>query len=152
LAPLDVVRAQSTVASAKQDLIVSQTSLQLQQLIMKNALTRNLPTNSQVMQMEVIPTDTVQIPAQENLPAVDELIKMALDNRPDYQQQLITLKNAQINIEGAKNGLLPTLDIVGFYGSTSLAGVQNPLGTCGPGQTPAVNGCLLPGTIPTTGA
>src|SRR6185437_17004328 len=104
LAPLDVVRAQSTVASAKQDLIVSQTSLQLQQLIMKNALTRNLPTNSEVMQMEVIPTDTVQIPEQENLPQVDELIKMALDNRPDYQQQLITLKNAQINIEGAKNG------------------------------------------------
>ena len=151
LAPLDVVRAQSTVASAKQDLIVSQTSLQLQQLIMKNALTRNLPTNSEVMQMEVIPTDTVQIPEQENLPQVDELIKMALDNRPDYQQQLITLKNAQINIEGAKNGLLPTLDIVGFYGSTSLAGVQNPLGTCAVGQSPA-SGCLLPGTIPTTGA
>ena len=43
LAPLDVVRAQSSVASAQQDLIVSQTNLQLQQLTMKNALTRDLP-------------------------------------------------------------------------------------------------------------
>ena len=33
LAPLDVVRAESTVASAEQDLIVSKTNLQLQQLI-----------------------------------------------------------------------------------------------------------------------
>src|SRR6185312_14658273 len=70
LAPLDVVRAQSTVASAQQDLIVSQTNLQLQQLTMKNALTRDLPANSPLMQAEVIPTDMVQIPAQENLPPV----------------------------------------------------------------------------------
>lgn len=151
LAPLDVVRAQSSVSAAEQDLIVSRTTLQLQQLIMKNALTRNLPSNAEVMQMDVVPTDTVQVPEQENLPAVDELIKMALDNRPDYKQQLITLKNAEINIEGAKNGLLPALDIIGFYGANSLAGVQNSLATCGVGQSPAVNGCLNPGTIPTTG-
>jgi outer membrane protein TolC len=150
LAPLDVVRAQSSVSAAEQDLIVSRTNLQLQQLIMKNALTRNLPTNAEVMQMDVVPTDTVQVPQQENLPPVDELIKMALDNRPDYKQQLITLKNAEINIEGAKNGLLPTLDIIGFYGANSIAGVQNPLGTCGPTQNPAT-GCVVPGTIPTTG-
>ncbi|MGH9565006.1 MAG: TolC family protein, partial [Candidatus Angelobacter sp.] len=49
LAPLDVVRAQSSVASAQQDLIVSQTNLELQQLTMKNALTRNLPSNSPLM-------------------------------------------------------------------------------------------------------
>ncbi|HEX2329704.1 MAG TPA: TolC family protein [Candidatus Angelobacter sp.] len=151
LAPLDVVRAQSSVSAAEQDLIVSKTTLQLQQLIMKNALTRNLPTNAEVMQMDVVPTDTVQVPEQENLPAVDELIKMALDNRPDYKQQLITLKNAEINIQGAKNGLLPALDIVGFYGATSLAGVQNSLATCGQGQTPAGTGCIPAGTVPTTG-
>ena len=151
LAPLDVVRAQSTVASAQQDLIVSQTNLQLQQLTMKNALTRDLPANSPLMQAEVIPTDTVQIPAQENLPPVEDLIQQALQNRPDYVQQKIGLKNSQINLEGSRNGLLPTVDIVGFYGATSLAGAQNPGATCGPGQTPANSGCLLPGTIPTTG-
>ena len=150
LAPLDVVRAQSSVASAQQDLIVSQTNLQLQQLTMKNALTRDLPANSPLMQAEVIPTDTVQIPAQENLPPVEDLIQQALQNRPDYIQQKVGLKNSQINLEGSKNGLLPTVDLIGFYGSTSLAGVQNPGVTCGPGQDPST-GCLLPGSIPTTG-
>lgn len=151
LAPLDVVRAQSSVASAQQDLIISRTNLQLQQLTMKNALTRSLPSNSPLMQAEVIPTDIVQIPQSEELPPVDDMIKQALENRPDYKQQLIGLKNSEINIQGAKNGLLPVVDLVGFYGSTSLAGVQNPLGTCGPTQSPVLNNCLAPGTIPTTG-
>lgn len=151
LAPLDVVRAQSSVASAQQDLIVSQTTLQLQQLIMKNALTRNLPAKSPLMTAEVIPTDMVQVPAQENLPPVEDMIQQALQNRPDYIQQQIGLKNSQINLQGTKNALLPTVDIVGFYGSTSIAGVQNQLLTCGPGQTPAVNNCILPGSVPTTG-
>jgi outer membrane protein len=152
LAPLDVVRAQSSVASAEQDLIVSKTNLQLQQLTMKNALTRNLPGNSSMMQVEVIPTDTVQVPEQENLPPVDDLIRQALENRPEYIQQKINLQNSEINLEGTRNGLLPTVDLFGFYGATSLAGEQNRLATCPPGQTPATFNCsLLPGSIPTTG-
>jgi len=151
LAPLDVVRAQSSVATAEQDLIISRTNLQLQQLVIKNALTRSLAGNSPVVLAEVIPTDTIQIPDQENLPPVDDLIQQALANRPDYSQQKINLKNGEINIKGTNNGLLPIVDLVGFYGASSIAGVQNPLGTCTAGQNPAVNQCLLPGTIPTTG-
>jgi outer membrane protein len=148
LAPLDVVRAQSTVAAAEQALIASKTNLQLQQLTIKNALTRSLPNNSQALQVDVIPTDTVQIPNEENLPPVEQLVKMALDNRPDYKQQKITLLNNEISIKGVKNGLLPIVDIVGFYGASAVAGVQNPLNTCPPGVT---TGCTPVGAIPTTG-
>ncbi|HEY5026963.1 MAG TPA: TolC family protein, partial [Candidatus Angelobacter sp.] len=127
LAPLDVVRAQSTVASAEQDLIVSRTNLQLQQLIIKNALTRDLPSDSPLMATDVVPTDTVQIPDQENLPPVQDLIKQALANRPDYQKLQINLKNSEINIQGANNGLLPTVDLLAFYGGSGLSGVPNQL-------------------------
>jgi outer membrane protein len=123
---LDVVRAQSTVASAQQDLIISKTNLQLQQLIMKNALTRTLPNGSPLLTAEVIPTDTVQVPDQENLPPVEDLIQQAMINRPDYRQLKINLQNSQINIQGANNGLLPTVDLIGFYGASSVAGVPNP--------------------------
>jgi outer membrane protein len=127
LAPLDVVRAQSSVATAEQSLIASRTNLQLQQLVIKNALTRNLPNNSALVQAEVIPTDTVEIPDQENLPPVEQLVQLALENRPDYKQQRITLQNSEINIKGANNGLLPTVDLIAFYGGSGLAGVPNPL-------------------------
>jgi outer membrane protein len=127
LAPLDVVRAQSSVASAEQALIASKTNLQLQQLVMKNALTRSLPNNSSLVQAEVIPTDTVQVPEQENVPPVEQLIQMAFANRPDYKQQRITLQNNEINIKGVNNGLLPVVDLVAFYGASALSGVPNPL-------------------------
>jgi outer membrane protein len=129
LAPLDVVRAQSSVASAEQALIASKTNLQLQQLVMKNALTRSLPNNSSLVQAEVIPTDTVQVPEQENVPPVEQLIQMAFANRPDYKQQRITLQNNEINIKGVNNGLLPVVDLVAFYGASALSGVPNPLAT-----------------------
>jgi outer membrane protein len=150
LAPLDVVRAQSTVATAEQDLIISKTSLQLQQLTIKNALTRSLPADSATMQLDVIPTDIVQIPDQENLPPVDELIRMALLNRPDYNQQKINLQNSEINRQGANNALLPVVDVVAFYGASSLAGPFNTLnpGICGnPGAPPAPPGCVPPPAI-----
>src|SRR5262249_5368705 len=134
LAPLDVVRAQSTVASAEQALIASKTNLQLQQLTIKNALTRTLPNDSPVVQAEVIPTDTVVIPDEENLPPVQQLVQMALENRPDYKQQKITLLNNEINLKGTNNGLLPTVDLLAFYGGTGLSGVPNPLAS-GPTAT-----------------
>src|SRR5262249_46076622 len=148
LAPLDVVRAQSSVATAEQDLIISKTNLQLQQLVTKNALTRSLPSNSPVVLAEVIPTDTIEIPAEENLPAVDELVQQALAHSPGYIQQKINLQNSEINIKGTNNGLLPVVDIIGFYGASSVAGLQNPLATCGaapPSQ------CIPAGTVPPSG-
>src|SRR6267142_1094060 len=148
LAQIEIVRAQSTVAQDEQDLLVSQTNLQLQQLTMKNAITRNLPVDSDLMQAEVVPTDTIRVPEKDDLPPVNDLIKMALDNRPDYYEQKISLKNSEISIKGARNGLLPTLDITGFYGASGLAGVQNPLAT-GPNLPPSR--CFPPGTIPDTG-
>jgi outer membrane protein TolC len=68
----------------------------------------------------------VQIPDQENLGSVDELIKLALANRPDFTEQKIGLTNSEINLKGTNNGLLPTLDLFAFYGGTGLAGQLNP--------------------------
>ncbi len=123
LAPIEIVRAQSTVAQNQQDLITSQTNLQLQQLLMKNAITRNLPNNSNIMQADVIPSDTIEVPEQDNLPPVQDLIQQALTQRPDYIEAKINLKNSEIGIRGANNGLLPTVDLIGFFGGSGLAGV-----------------------------
>ncbi|HSK45080.1 MAG TPA: TolC family protein, partial [Candidatus Binatia bacterium] len=151
LAPLDVVRAQSSVATAEQDLIISKTNLQLQQLVTKNALTRSLPSNSPVVLAEVIPTDTIEIPAEENLPPVDELVQQALAHSPGYNQQKINLQNSEINIKGTNNGLLPVIDLIGFYGASAIAGIQNPLTVCVPPLTPSNSGCSPAGSVPPTG-
>ncbi|HEV2992366.1 MAG TPA: TolC family protein [Candidatus Angelobacter sp.] len=123
LAPIEIVRDQSTVAQNQQDLITSQTNLQLQQLLMKNAITRNLPNDSPIMQADMVPSDTIEVPQQDNLPPVQDLIRQALTDRPDYIEAKINLKNSEIGIKGANNGLLPTVDLLGFYGGSGLAGV-----------------------------
>ena len=135
LAPIEVVRAQSQVASASQDLIISQTNLQLQQLYMKNAVSRNL-TDAQLIAAEVIPTDTMQVPAAESIIPTQDLIADALSHRPELAQAYIDLKNREINNKAARNALLPSVDLVGNYGSGALAGpVISGLPSCAGGLT-----------------
>ena len=56
LAPLDVVNSDSAVATDKQALITSQSNLEYQQLLMKQAIARNL-NDPQLSKAPVIPTD-----------------------------------------------------------------------------------------------
>ena len=38
---------------------------------------------------------------------------------------MLTLRNDEITLKGARNALLPTLDAYGFYGSSALGGSQS---------------------------
>jgi outer membrane protein TolC len=118
LAPIEIVSAQSAVATATQKLIVSQTNLQYQQLITKNAIARNF-SDPVLTAAEVIPTDTMVL-SNEAVPPLEELVSYALANRPELLESQLNLKNNEINNKAAKNALLPTLDLVGFYGSNGL--------------------------------
>jgi len=133
LAPIEVVSAQSAVASAEQALIVSQTNLQYQQLLMKNAISRNM-SDPTIASAPVIPTDTMSV-VDEKIPSVNDLVKEALANRPELQQSEITLTNNAITKKAARNALLPTLDLIGFYGASGLAGNFNQAAICPPGST-----------------
>ena len=145
LAPIEVVRAQSQVAANQQTLIVAQTNLQLQQLLMKNALSRSL-SDPILAAAPVIPTDTMAIPAEEPVTPIQDLINDALSHRPDLAQSRIDLTNREINRKAAANGLRPSVDLVAFYGANGLGGTQNPLAACGAGSNPLF--CTPAGTIP----
>jgi outer membrane protein TolC len=120
LAPIEVISAKSAVATAMQKLIVSQTSLQYQQLITKNAIARNF-SDPALTAAEIIPTDTMTL-SNEPEPPVEDLVSYALANRPELMESELNLKNNEINNKAAKNALLPSLDVVGYYGSNGLAG------------------------------
>jgi outer membrane protein TolC len=136
LAPIEIVRAESEVATRNQDLIVSQTNLQLQQLLTKNAITRNM-NDPTLAAAPVIPTDLMKLPEVEPVVPMQELISDALAHRPELAQSRIDLTNRDITKKAARNALLPSLDFVAWYGASALAGDQNPLLAVTPG-TPAV--------------
>jgi outer membrane protein len=126
LAPLDVVNSDSAVATDKQALVASKTNLEYQQLIVKQAITRNL-NDPQLANAPVIPTDRVSLErlAEEDTPTED-LVKEAYVNNPQIEQAVLSLKNNEITIKAFKNGLLPTVDAYAFYGANALGGSQNP--------------------------
>jgi outer membrane protein TolC len=125
IAQIEIVNAQAQVASSQQALIVSQTNLQLQQLLMKNAITRN--ENDPVLaNAGVIPTDRIQLPQSEPVVPTQDLVNEALQNRPELTEARIDLRNRDISKHSAKNALLPTVDLVANYGGTGLSGALNP--------------------------
>jgi outer membrane protein TolC len=141
LAQIEIVNAQAQVASSRQALITSQTNLQLQQLLMKNAITRN--ENDPVLaNAPVVPTDRMQLPPSEPVVPTQDLVNEALTRRPELAQARIDLTNRTISKRAARNALLPTVDLVANYGGTGLAGVLNPSFSSAPGA---------PSTIPSGG-
>jgi outer membrane protein TolC len=126
MAPLDVVNAHSTVATDKQALISSQSNLNYQQQIIKQAIARNL-NDATLVAAAVIPTDRVSLEplAEESLP-VEELVQAAFRQRPELEQAVLQLKNNEITLRGARNALLPTFDILGYLGGSGVAGSINP--------------------------
>jgi outer membrane protein TolC len=147
LAPIEVTRAQSAVASGQQDLIISQTNLQLQQLLMKNALTRNM-SDPQLAAAPIIPTSSMELPKQEPVVPIQDLINDALQHSPDLAQSRIDLTNRDITKRATRNELLPTVDLVAWYGSAGLAGNTNPLALC---TTPGQIACVTPPGPPPSG-
>src|SRR5262252_4507772 len=139
LAPIEAVRAQSTVAADEQSLTVAKTNLQLQQLIMKNALSRSLH-DPVLANADVIPTSTMEVPENEQVQPTEELVNEALRHRPELVEQRITLNSQEQSNKALRSALLPTLDLYAYYGGAGLGGSQNPASICGNPDNPGF-GC-----------
>ncbi len=101
LAPITLAQAQSGVATAKQNLILSQTNLQLEQLLMKNAITKNM--GDPILAVSpVIPTDTLKSNEQYEVRPVEDLIQEALQARPEIATARINLTNLEISRKSAQ--------------------------------------------------
>jgi outer membrane protein len=126
LAPLDVLNSDNQVSTDTQALITSQTALEYQQLIMKQAISRNL-SDPILSSAPVIPTDRVSLlEMPEERTPVEELVQKAYLNRPEIEQNILTLRNNEITLRATKNNLLPTVDVYGFYGAAALGGSKSP--------------------------
>jgi outer membrane protein len=123
--PIQVVSAQSTVATDQQNLIVAQNNLQLQQLLLKNALSRSIE-DPVLAEADVIPTSTMQVPQQEPVIPIQDLINDALQHRAELVESRIDLNSRDISTKAVRNALLPTLDAFAYYGGSGVGGNVNP--------------------------
>ena len=144
LAPLDVVNSDSAVATDKQALVASQSNLTYQQLLMKQAIARNLE-DTVLTNAPVIPTDRVgldRLPEEDM--TVDALVQQAYVNNPQIEQAVLSMKNNELTMKAEKNGLLPTVDAYAFYGGSAVSGSQSQYLNCAALGAFGGSGCPYP--------
>ena len=155
LAHLDVVTAESQIASDNQALIAAQTTELQQETVVLNLITKD-PTDSRLQGLQIVPTTTLdEIPQAPNI-ALPDAVNEAWANRPELKVDQLTLDNDRIEVKATKNALLPQLTLSGTYSSTGLGGVSTgaflPNGTLSADTSePVVDANGNPVLNPTTG-
>ena len=123
MAPLDVLTAQSEMATDQQNLILAQTTQLQQQTVLLNSITKQLmdPT---LQNVEIIPTTPIESPTDKDITPLESAVKEALEKRPEIKQTELLLKNAGIEVKVSRNALLPILSVYGQYESQGLGGAE----------------------------
>jgi outer membrane protein len=124
--PIQVVSSQSTVSTDQQNLILAQNNLQLEELLMKNALSRSIE-DPVLAEADVIPTSTMRIPQEEAVIPTQDLINQGLEHRAELVESRIDLTSRDLSSKAVRNALLPTLDAFAYYGGSGVGGSINPL-------------------------
>ena len=123
---MQVMKDQSAVASAEGDLTVSSATLKLNELLIKNALTKTIDDPA-LAEMPVVPLDMMGPPDPNAAEPIDQLIAEAEKNRPDVSEDQIAMQIAQNNLKTIKNELLPQLSLYGHFYGNGYGGQLNPV-------------------------
>jgi len=121
---MQVMTDESAVATAEGNLTVARASLRLNELLLKNALTKT--DDPSIDEMPVIPLDLKGEPDPNADKSMDDLIAEAEKKRPEvaiYQMQ--AEKNKQ-SLKDINSELLPSLNMYGLYAGQGVAGPKNP--------------------------
>ncbi len=119
---LDVVSAQSQVASNQRDLIIFQTNLQQQELTIKTYFSRQI--TDALGDAQIVATDPLPEIRDADIPPLDEALTAAERNRPEVPQAEGIVKNDKVAIAVSRNYLKPTFNAFAFFATAGLSGDQ----------------------------
>jgi outer membrane protein len=123
MAPLDVITAESQLASDQQALVQAQTTQLQDETTLLVAITKD-PLAVTASGAEIVPTTPISTPEViENIP-LQTAVQEAWQRRPELQQAGLNLKNADIEVKATKNALLPTVNVFGLYEQIGIAGAS----------------------------
>jgi outer membrane protein TolC len=147
MAPLDVTRAESELATDRQNLIVAQTIKLQDEQILKNAISRN-PLAPALINVEIVPLDHPNPPEAVEAATFEDAVKEAFTKRPELLEQELNMKNAAIDSRATKQALLPTAALIAQYQSAALAGNSSIVtGSATTAGSPIVGANGLPITV-----
>ena len=125
IAPIDIIQAEAEMKGAQQDVKTAESQVLQQETILKSVLLRSGLDNLAIATARIVPTDHFEVPAQEAVQPIQDLIAEAMGNRPDVEQSRIGLEDTRISMSGTKNALLPSLQVFAQASNTGQAGSVN---------------------------
>ncbi|WP_350448951.1 TolC family protein [Paracidobacterium acidisoli] len=123
---MQVMKDQAAVATSEGDLTVARATLRLNELLIKNALTKTIEDPA-LAEMPVVPLDLTGASDPNADKPVNVLITDAEKNRPDVSEDQIAMQIAQDNLRTIKNELLPRLSLYGQFIGAGFGGQLNPV-------------------------
>jgi outer membrane protein TolC len=133
LAEIEVTRAEAQLYASQQDMVVSETNLQQQEVVLKNALCRNGISAAGLENIHIVPLDRIEVPATDEARPLADLTKEALEKRSEIEQARINIESNEMNLVGIKNSLKPTLQAFAELTNNGLTGELTPFGSTLPG-------------------
>jgi outer membrane protein TolC len=146
LPPIEVARAESLVTSTQLMLTQAIALRDQQQVILRTLLDPQSVTAAVAEVPGIVATDPLVPPQAQIEASFPELVKRALETRPDVRQARLQVMNGERQVRGAANAAKPEVDL---YGTYELRGVVMP-GLTTIGGNPLTGNALL-NSVPTGG-
>jgi outer membrane protein TolC len=127
LPAIEVTRAAAEVSSSKEDLLIAQTNVAQQEIVLKNALSRNGIETPWLDDVHIVPLDRIEVPQTDEIRPVQDLINEAIANRTEVETKKINVDSQKILLKGDRNGLFPSLSAFAEVTNHGLSGPVNPL-------------------------
>jgi outer membrane protein TolC len=124
---IEVTRAEAEVSAREEELLISQTNVAQQETILKNTLSRTGVASISMDEVHVIPLNRIEVPKQETIRPVKDLVTDALASRPEIEQAKVNIQSTLISMVGSRNALKPLLQAFTEFTNNALSGSVNAL-------------------------
>ena len=120
LSYLDVITAESEVAARQRDLVVAQAALQMREVDLKNAVSKQI--DAALGDAQIVAADSLPDPKDSDIAKLDDALSYALANRPEIRQAEINILTQEVALKYEKQLLRPSLVIFAQFVSSGLYG------------------------------
>jgi outer membrane protein len=127
IAAIEVTRAQAEIPARSEDVLIAETNLLQQEIVLKNALSRRGMEDPSLEDAHIVTLDPIQVPEQEGLAPLKDLVKQALGERPDLEQNRINIQSQLLVLSGDRSALKPSLQAFASFTNQAQVGASNPL-------------------------
>ena len=126
-AAIETTRAQAEIPAREQDVLLAQTNILQQEIVLENALSKHGTEDPVLADVHIVPLDHIEVPPALELPPTGELVKQALAQRADLQQNRLNIASQALVLKGDRSELKPQLQAFATFTNHAQAGVPNPL-------------------------